>query len=59
MCAGEFGDCDLTEARQFNMMFKTQVGPVESTRRDFAYLRPETAQGIFTNFLNVHEVHAA
>ncbi|MEM8885648.1 MAG: glycine--tRNA ligase [Planctomycetota bacterium] len=49
---GQHGDCDLTEARQFNLMFKTQVGPVEDTAA-ISYLRPETAQGIFTNFLNV------
>jgi len=49
---GEHDECDLTEPRQFNMMFKTQVGPVEDSAH-LAYLRPETAQGIFTNFLNV------
>jgi glycyl-tRNA synthetase len=42
----------LTEARQFNLMFKTHVGPVEETA-SVAYLRPETAQGIFVNFDNV------
>ncbi|MBF0300257.1 MAG: glycine--tRNA ligase [Oligoflexia bacterium] len=41
-----------TEARNFNLMFKTQVGPMEDTS-SIAYLRPETAQGIFVNFLNV------
>jgi glycyl-tRNA synthetase len=46
-CGGE-----LTEARQFNMMFKTFVGPVED-EASTAYLRPETAQGIFVNFINV------
>ncbi len=46
-CGGE-----LTEARQFNMMFKTFVGPVEDDAA-VAYLRPETAQGIFANFANV------
>lgn len=46
---GTFG-----EARQFNMMFKTTVGPVEDDREEArVYLRPETAQGIFTNFKNV------
>src|SRR5690242_14873793 len=49
---GETPDCDLTEARQFNLMFKTQVGPVED-ESSRAYLRPETAQGIFINFKNV------
>ena len=43
---------DLTEPRQFNLMFKTNVGPVEDGE-SFAYLRPETAQQIFTNFKNV------
>jgi glycyl-tRNA synthetase len=42
----------FTEARQFNLMFKTYVGPVEDDAA-VAYLRPETAQGIFVNFLNV------
>lgn len=48
-CGGE-----LTEPRQFNMMFKTYMGPVEDSAA-LAYLRPETAQGIFTNFKNVAE----
>ncbi len=43
---------DLTEPRQFNLMFKTNVGPVEDGE-NFAYLRPETAQQIFTNFKNI------
>jgi glycyl-tRNA synthetase len=42
----------FTEARKFNLMFKTYVGPVEDTG-SIVYLRPETAQGIFVNFLNV------
>ncbi len=42
----------FTEARQFNLMFKTFVGPVEDEGA-VVYLRPETAQGIFVNFLNV------
>ena len=46
------GSRDLTEPRPFNLMFKTQVGPV-SEEGAFAYLRPETAQGIFVNFNNV------
>jgi glycyl-tRNA synthetase len=49
---GETPDCDLTEARQFNLMFKTQVGALED-ESSLAYLRPETAQGIFINFKNV------
>lgn len=44
---GTFG-----EAKQFNMMFKTNVGPI-SDESSISYLRPETAQGIFTNFKNV------
>ncbi len=43
---------DFTEARDFNLMFRTFVGPVEETA-SVAYLRPETAQGIFINFKNV------
>ena len=46
------GSTDLTDARAFNMMFKTFVGPVED-EASVAYLRPETAQGMFTNFMNV------
>jgi glycyl-tRNA synthetase len=49
---GETEECDLTEPRQFNLMFETFMGPV---REDAAriFLRPETAQGIFVNFKNV------
>jgi glycyl-tRNA synthetase len=46
------GSTDLTEPRQFNLMFRTTVGPVED-ESGLAYLRPETAQGIFANFKNV------
>jgi glycyl-tRNA synthetase len=49
---GETDECDLSEARNFNLMFKTQVGPVAEEGAD-VYLRPETAQGIFINFKNV------
>jgi glycyl-tRNA synthetase len=42
----------FSEPRQFNMMFKTNVGPVED-ENSASYLRPETAQGIFTNYKNV------
>jgi glycyl-tRNA synthetase len=42
----------FTEPRQFNLMFKTHAGPVEESGA-VAYLRPETAQGMFTNFANV------
>ncbi len=52
---GETELCDLTEARQFNLMFKTRIGAVEETGLD-AYLRPETAQGIFVNFKNVAQI---
>lgn len=47
-------ECDLTDARQFNLMFKTFVGPVEEDAA-VAFLRPETAQGMFVNFLNVQQ----
>ena len=43
---------DLTEPRQFNLMFKTNVGPIDDGK-SFGYLRPETAQSIFTNFKNI------
>tara|TARA_B100001094_G_scaffold333354_1_gene411028 strand:- start:8132 stop:9499 length:1368 start_codon:yes stop_codon:yes gene_type:complete len=46
------GATELTESREFNLMLKTNVGPVVDEDA-FAYLRPETAQGIFTNFKNV------
>ena len=46
------GSSNLTDPRPFNLMFKTSVGPVEDGS-SFAYLRPETAQSIFTNFKNV------
>jgi glycyl-tRNA synthetase len=49
---GEHSECDLTDPRQFNLMFKTHMGPVEEEAA-VAYLRPETAQGIFINFKNV------
>jgi glycyl-tRNA synthetase len=52
---GETPECDLTEARQFNLMLKTTIGAVEETGTD-AYLRPETAQGIFLNFKNVAQL---
>jgi glycyl-tRNA synthetase len=44
----------LTDARQFNLMFKTHAGPVEGAGHE-VYLRPETAQGMFVNFKNVLE----
>lgn len=46
------GSRQITEARQFNLMFKTYMGPVEEESA-IVYLRPETAQGIYVNFQNV------
>ena len=51
----EGGPHEFTEARKFNLMFKTNVGPVEDSG-SVAYLRPETAQTIFADFLNVLSV---
>src|SRR5690606_27760572 len=48
-CGGEF----LTEPRNFNLMFKTFMGPLEDAS-SVIYLRPETAQGIYVNFENVY-----
>ncbi len=45
-------DEDLTEPRDFNLMFKTNVGPIDDGS-NYAYLRPETAQQIFINFKNI------
>jgi glycyl-tRNA synthetase len=52
---GETPDCDLTEPRQFNLMFETHVGALQD-ESSAAYLRPETAQGIFINFKNVAQL---
>jgi glycyl-tRNA synthetase len=52
---GETSECDLTEPRQFNLMFETQVGALQDGSST-AYLRPETAQGIFINFKNVAQL---
>jgi glycyl-tRNA synthetase len=49
---GEGPDCDLTEPRQFNLMFETTLGPMHESA-ETVFLRPETAQGIFINFKNV------
>jgi glycyl-tRNA synthetase len=49
---GETEECSLTDARDFNLMFETTIGPVKESGA-VAYLRPETAQGIFINFKNV------
>ncbi len=46
-CSGE-----LTESRPFNLMFKTYQGPIEESGNEI-YLRPETAQGMFVNFINI------
>ena len=46
---GESKECDLTEAREFNLMFETTIGPVQEAGST-VYLRPETAQGIFLDF---------
>ena len=48
------GTCNWTEVRQFNLMFSTQLGSVGGETSEI-YLRPETAQGIFVNFLNVQK----
>ena len=49
---GDTEACDLTDARQFNLMFETHMGAVRDDA-SAVYLRPETAQGIFVNFKNV------
>jgi glycyl-tRNA synthetase len=51
---GQHDACALTEARSFNLMFKTYMGALEESA-SIVYLRPETAQGIFVNFLNVQQ----
>ena len=48
----EIDESELTEPRQFNLMFETSIGPVQN-ENSTVYLRPETAQGIFVNFENV------
>jgi glycyl-tRNA synthetase len=54
VCPNCKSENSFTEAREFNLMFKTQAGPVEGSGND-VYLRPETAQGMFTNFMNVQQ----
>jgi glycyl-tRNA synthetase len=49
---GEHAECDLTDAREFNLMFETTIGPVKEAGAT-VYLRPETAQGIFLDFKQV------
>ncbi|MEO6819343.1 MAG: glycine--tRNA ligase [Ginsengibacter sp.] len=51
---GVSGTCNWTDIRQFNLMFDTQLGSVAG-ESDKIYLRPETAQGIFVNFLNIQK----
>jgi glycyl-tRNA synthetase len=52
---GETPECDLTEAREFNLMLSTRLGALEEASAP-AYLRPETAQGIFVNFKNILQI---
>lgn len=57
--ADQYGKCpecegELTEARDFNLLFKTFIGPVEN-EKGVAYLRPETAQGMFVNYQNIKD----
>src|SRR6476659_9811956 len=52
---GQGPNCDLTEARDFNLMFETTIGPVKESGTS-VYLRPETDQGIFINFKNVLQI---
>jgi glycyl-tRNA synthetase len=52
LAPGAHDECELGEPRQFNLMFKTFMGPVEDAGHA-VYLRPETAQGVYVNFLNV------
>jgi glycyl-tRNA synthetase len=54
MKCGISGTCNWTEVRQFNLMFSTEIGSV-AEEANVIYLRPETAQGIFVNFLNVQK----
>ncbi len=51
---GSHDACQLTEPRTFNLMFRTFLGPLEDSA-SVVYLRPETAQGIYVNFLNVQQ----
>jgi len=52
VCPSCKNENSFTEAKEFNLMFKTHAGPVEGSGNE-VYLRPETAQGMFTNFMNV------
>ena len=51
-CPQSMKDCEFTAPRAFNLMFKTHAGPIEGSGAD-VYMRPETAQGMFVNFMNV------
>lgn len=51
-CPQSMKGCEFTEPRAFNLMFKTHAGPIEGSGAD-VYMRPETAQGMFVNFMNV------
>ncbi len=53
MHPGDFEKCSLTNPREFNLMFKTVVGALSTEEEGTAFLRPETAQGMFVNFKNV------
>ena len=54
MTCGVSETCNWSDIKQFNLMFDTRLGSV-SGEADTIYLRPETAQGIFVNFLNVQK----
>ena len=53
------GKCDYTDIRQFNLMFETHRGVIKDDKSGIVYLRPETAQGEFVNFLNVQRTMRA
>jgi len=52
ICCPDCGSCNFTDIRKFNLMYKTFQGVTEDAKSEI-YLRPETAQGIFVNFLNI------
>ena len=52
ICCPDCGSCNFTDIRKFNLMYKTYQGVTEDSKSEI-YLRPETAQGIFVNFLNI------
>ncbi len=58
ICCPKCGTCDFTDIRQFNLLFETSQGVTEDTKNKI-YLRGETAQGIFVNFLNVQRTMRA